>query len=310
MLYFMGIDGGGSRTTACVGDESGRILSQETRGPSNPCKVGLVTAQRHLFAAARGALRKSGLRQQPLDGICAGIAGVDRPFTRRKFGVGLRRAIPAHNYLVVTDGIVALQAAVGESAGVIVISGTGSIAYARNEDGRILRCGGWGTIFDDAGSGYDIGRKAIEAALRGFDGRGSQTRLEVDLCRVMKIRSITEVVGMALPPDRIAALFPVVESLARDGDVVARKLCQDAGRELAELALALLKRMEALNQSSRVVCAGGVIKSSAGVRRSFAKHVHQDAPRTRITVLRRDAVEGALELAKSVAEGRRIVACG
>jgi len=293
-----------------VGDESGRILSRETRGPSNPCKVGLATAQRHLLAAARGAVRKSGLRQQRLEAVCAGIAGIDRPSMHRKLEAGLRQAIPARNYLLTTDGITALEAALGESSGVIVISGTGSIAYARAEDGRILRCGGWGSMFDDAGSGYDMGRKAIAAALRSFDGRGSQTRLAADLCKVMNLRSITEVVGAALPPHRIAALFPVVERAALDGDAVARKLCQDAGKDLAELAWALLKRIGALNQNSRVVCAGGVFKSSAGIRRSFAKHVHQNGLRIRVTALQRDAVEGALALAKAVADGRRIGAGG
>jgi N-acetylglucosamine kinase-like BadF-type ATPase len=302
----MGIDGGGSGTTACVADEAGRILSRETMGPSNPCKVGFAAAQQQILTAARGAMRKSGLRQQRLDAICAGIAGVDRLSIRRRLEAGLRQAIPARNYLVTTDGITALEAGLGSASGLIVISGTGSIAYARAGDGRILRCGGWGTVFDDVGSGYDIGRRAIGAALRDFDGRGSPTRLGVALCKAMKLRSITEAVGAALPPHRIAALFPVVESVARDGDAVARKICREAGKGLADLAWALLKRMGALNQNMMVVCAGGVFKSSFRVRRNFAERLREHAPRIRITRLRREAVEGALALARAHADGKQL----
>jgi glucosamine kinase len=302
MPWFMGIDGGGSRTTACLADETRRILSRATSGPSNPCKVGVATAQRHLLTAARGALRKSGLGRQRLDGLCAGIAGVDRASVRRKLEAALRQAIPARNYLVTTDGITALEAGLGGSAGLIVISGTGSIAYARTGDGQVFRCGGWGTVFDDAGSGYDIGRKAIQAALRDFDGRGSKTRLQDALCEALSLRTITEAVGVALPPHRIAALFPLVERVARDGDVVARKLCQDAGKDLAELARALLKRMGGFDQRLRVICAGGVLNSSLRVRRSFARELRQHAPRITVALLGREAVEGALGLAMGLAE--------
>ena len=302
MRYFMGIDGGGSRTTACVADEAGRILGRATSGPSNPCKVGLATAQRHLLASAQRAVRRSGLSHRTLDGLCAGIAGVDSAPTGRGLEAALRRAVPARHYLITTDGITALESGLRGSDGVIVISGTGSIAYGRDQDGRILRCGGWGTVFDDAGSGYEIGRKAITAALRAFDGRGSASRLGDDLTRALKIRKITDTVGASLEPHRVAALFPVVERAARRGDTVARRLCEEAGQDLADLARALLKRMNGLTRNPRVVCTGGVFKSSARVRRSFARHLRQHAPRVRIALLQREAVEGALALARAHAD--------
>jgi glucosamine kinase len=302
--HFMGIDGGGSRTTACVADETGRILARATTGPSNPCKVGLATAQRHLLAAAGEAIRRSGLAKYRLDGLCAGIAGVDRPAIQRILKDGLRRAVMARRYLITSDGIVALESGLGgSSSGVLIISGTGSIGYGRAEDGSILRCGGWGTVFDDAGSGYDIGRKAITAALRAFDGRGSRTRLGDDLCKALKLRRITDAVGASLPPHRIAAVFPVVERAAAGGDAVARGLCEEAGEDLADLAWALLERMEALSQNLPVVCSGGVFKSSARVRRSFARHLRRQPASVRIALLRREALEGALALARALADG-------
>lgn len=297
----MGIDGGGSRTTACLADERGKILARQITGPSNPCKVGLAEAQRHLLAAARGALKKAAVARGRVEGVCAGIAGVDRASTRRSLEAALRRAVPARRYLITTDGITALESALGGSCGIIVISGTGSIAYGRAEDGTILRCGGWGTVFDDVGSGFDIGRKAIASALRDFDGRGSRTRLGDDLCGALKLRRITDAVGAPLSPHHIGALFPVVERAAGRGDAVARMLCKEAGCDLAALARALLERMKALDRNLRVVCTGGVFKSSVRVRRSFAQELRQRAPRVRIGLLRREAVEGALALARRIA---------
>jgi N-acetylglucosamine kinase-like BadF-type ATPase len=306
MRYFMGIDGGGSGTTACVADEAERILARAIAGPSNPHKVGVKIAERNVLLSARSALRKAALGGHRLDGLCAAIAGVDRPLMRRKFQNVVRNAIPARHYVVTTDGIAALESGVGGSPGVIVISGTGSIAYARTKDGQILRCGGWGTVFDDAGSGYEIGRKAIAAALRDLDGRGERTRLRARVVRALKLRTIADAVGAGLPPHRIAALFPVVEDAARQGDAVARRLCQEAGRDLAELARALLARLKGYSEQSLVICAGGVFKSSLRVRRSFALHLHRSAPHTQIDLLHREPIEGAIALAKAAADGRTL----
>jgi len=185
-----------------------------------------------------------------------------------------------------------------------VISGTGSIAYGRDERGRALRSGGWGTLFDDAGSGYDLGRKAIASALRAFDGRGPRTRLDAKICRALGLRDVTEVVLRPLAPREIAALFPLVLEAAREGDLVARELCEQSGQELAELALALVKRFGWRDRAVLVACAGGVFQASLRIRRSFARRLRSRAPRARVALLRKPPVEGALALARALATDR------
>lgn len=310
MSYFLGMDGGGTRTTAWLADERGRVIGRAEAGPSNPLKVGFESSQRELRRAARLARRRAYVNHGLLDAVCVGLAGVDRPQVHRPLLTWLRKSIPARHHLLTSDAAIALQAAVGDSPGIMVISGTGSIGYGRDEQGRVLRSGGWGTTFDDLGSGYDLGRKAIAASLRAFDGRGPRTRLETEICRTLHLRDIAQVILSPLAPHQIAALLPLVLDAARRGDRLARELCGEAGRDLADIALALLDRFGWRRRSVPVACSGGVFASSLRIRRSFTRHLHRRAPRVRVIALRRPAVEGAIALARALAAGREVYGGG
>jgi N-acetylglucosamine kinase-like BadF-type ATPase len=317
MALFLGIDGGGSRTQACLGDERGRILAQAVAGPSNPVKVGIERAKKELLRAARAVLRRvstRGARDEPpranaargqrhhkplLEAVCAGVAGVDRPAVSRPLLAWLRKAIPARHHFLATDAAIALHAALGNAAGMIVVSGTGSIAYARNQRGETLRAGGWGASFDDPGSGYDLGRNAIRAALRDLDGRGPHTVLTSRICRALKLSDITQIALKKLEPPQVAALFPLVADAASQGDRVARRLCAQAARDLAQLALVLAPRLGGRGVLP-VVCAGGVFRSSPTLRRCFARCLRQRLACARVRLLQREPVEGALAMAREL----------
>lgn len=304
MAYFLGVEGGGTHTTAWVADETGRILARSEAGPSNPLKVGFRAAQQGILQAVKRAVRSARLKAVTFDGVCVGLAGADRPQVHRPLSAWLRKAVPARFHLLTIDAVIALHAALGHSPGILVIAGTGSIACARDQRGEVIRAGGWGIPFDDAGSGYDLGRKAVAASLRDFDRRGPRTRLTKRICRALGLRQITEVVAQDIPQRQIAALFPIVLEAARRQDIVARRLCEEAGRELADLALALLRRLGWQQRAVPVVCAGGVFRASAGIRQSFTRHVRRCAPHVRVTLLRREPVESALVLAREASMGR------
>lgn len=304
MKYLLGIDGGGTHTTAWLANQDLSILARVQVGASNPIKVGLDGAQRELAKAYRKAFREAGLRPSPLQAVCAGLSGGDSAPVKKSMLRWMRKAIPARAHMMTTDADVTLAAALGESEGIIVIGGTGSIAFGRDRQGTIIRVGGWGNQFDDAGSGYDLGRKAILAGLRAYDGRGKPTSLTQALCHKLSVSRIVEVVPLQLTPQKIAALFPVVQQQATAGDVVARLLCREAAGYLAELATTIISRLHWTRRALPVVCSGGIFRSSTLIRRTFTKRVHAIAPRAKVKLLDREPVEGALLLARQLLRPR------
>lgn len=300
MGYLFGIDGGGTHTTAWLADETLSVLARVQGGPSNPVKIGIAAAQRELAKVYHLATSKAGVRPVKLDGFCAGLSGGDNAGIQKKMLSWVRKAIPARAHLMTTDGHVTLAAGLGESEGIIVIAGTGSVAFARDRRGRVLRVGGWGNKFDDAGSGYDIGRKALGAALRAYDRRGEPTRLTTALCRELKIRRISEAVARTFAPLEIAALFPLVQRKALAGDSVAQALCREAAGNLAELALTLVSRLGGESRFLPIICSGGVFSSSPLILGGFTKRVLASAPYAHVTLLHRQPVEGALVLASKL----------
>jgi N-acetylglucosamine kinase-like BadF-type ATPase len=308
MGCFLGIDGGGTRTAAWLADDEGKLLARAESGPSNPLKAGFRAAEREILKAFRACLRKAGFppaaahasRPPVVRAVCAGISGVDRRAVHRPLLAWMRRHIPARHHLLTSDAAIALAAAVRDAPGIIVIAGTGSIAFARDDQGALLRAGGWGIPFDDRGSGYDLGRKAVAAALEAFDGRGPHTLLMNRICRHLDLRDISEIISKTLEQQQVAALFPLVTEAAREGDLVARHLCDDAARDLANLAVALLKRAGWTRRATPVVTTGGVFKSSILIRRAFVRHLRRFAPEVRVELLARPPVEGALWLARAL----------
>jgi N-acetylglucosamine kinase-like BadF-type ATPase len=308
MGYFLGIDGGGTRTAASLADGEGKLLERAESGPSNPLKVGFRAAEREILKAFRTCLREAGFppaaarasRPPVLRAVCAGISGVGRSAVHRPLLAWMRRHIPARHHLLTSDAAIALAAAVRNAPGIIVNAGTGSFAFARDDQGLLLRAGGWGVPFDDRGSGYELGRKAVGAALEAFDGRGPHTVLMDRICQHLDLGNITEIVSKQLEQQQIAALFPLVIEAAREGDLVARHLCDDAARDLASLAVALLKRAGWTRRATPVVTTGGVFRSSNLIRRAFARHLRRFAPLARVELLERPPVEGALWLARAL----------
>jgi N-acetylglucosamine kinase-like BadF-type ATPase len=311
--YFMGIDGGGTRTTAWLADERGKVVAKAVAGPSNPLKVGFEACERELLQTARcavaaglsrhGARQKSGGIKPPLRALVVGLAGVDRPPVHARILAWLRKSIPARHHLLTSDAAIALHAAIGNQPGIMVISGTGSIAYAQDPaHRRVLRCGGWGIPFDDAGSGYEIGREAIAAALRDYDGRGPHTVLGAKICRALKLDDITQVILRRLPPQDIAGLAPLVFAAARRGDFSARLILQVAAHDLDLLVNALIRRLGWRHEKFTIVCAGGIFSGGTAVRSLFSHFAKKAAPRARVTMLTKQPVEGALAMAREIAD--------
>src|SRR3982750_1433252 len=173
-IYVLGIDAGGTKTVCQLADGTGSVLAETRRGGANLQAAGELEVEKVLHEVMEEALAD---RDVVPGAICLGIAGVDRPDDARVVRGIMKRIGYKAKVLVVNDALVALEAGAPGAPGIVLIAGTGSIAYGRNEHNQAARAGGWGYMLGDEGSGYWIGRAGLRAGLREADRRGPATRL-------------------------------------------------------------------------------------------------------------------------------------
>lgn len=313
MAYFLGVDGGGSKTTCAVGDETLHFVTVTT-GPSNITRVGEVRARESLHQAVRQACAAAKIDPQQVANACIGIAGAGREEIARAVHQMITEVIPGE-IEVVGDMEIALEAAFGAGLGVMVIAGTGSIAYGRDAQGRTARAGGWGYAVSDEGSADWIGRGAVAALLRAVDQSVNEDAAQAsilfrELKAAWKLRSLDELVLTANSTADFAALFPAVLAAADAVDASAQQVLTQAGRELAYLATIVLQRLFPKNNKGTstlpLAMAGGVFGHSARVREVFRDEVRKLDSRLEVYPQVIDPVAGALQIARKVWQTKQV----
>src|SRR6202167_6029966 len=226
--YVLGIDGGGTKTQCAVGDES-KPLATATAGPSNVLRVGETQARESLHQSVRQACAAAGITPAQITYTCIGAAGAGRPQVAETVRRILAEILPSPIH-VVGDMQIALEAAFGAGPGVLVIAGTGSIAYGRDLKGNTARAGGWGYAISDEGSAHWIGRAAVAAVLRAADEGINQKQSEQDasiffneLKSVWNLDSLEQLARTANSNPDFAILLPAVLAAAKQGNALAER---------------------------------------------------------------------------------------
>jgi glucosamine kinase len=297
--YYLGIDGGGTKTTCAVGDES-RVIATAVAGPSNIVRVGAAHARESLFAGVKQACAAAGIAPEQIVRTCVGGSGAARPELAEAVR-GFLAEVISTPIDVVGDMEIALEAAFDSGPGVIVIAGTGSIAYGRNEQGRTARAGGWGFAIGDEGSAHWIGRETVRAVLSASDKNEERVEsfpLTSALFQAWGVQTLSDLARAAnsIPPPDFAALFPAV---AASADELAIRVLTDAGKELAVLATIVIARLfgkEAV--TVRVGITGSVFRHASQVRQIFYDELRRHEPRAQVNLDVVDPVEGALKMAR------------
>lgn len=294
MRFFLGIDGGQSSTTALIGDETGRILGRGEGGPCNHAaeEEGRRRLERAIGESVGAARAEAGLSPKVrFAAACCGMSG----------GAEDKRAIlesilPADELIVTTDAVIALAGATPSGLGIVVIAGTGSMAFARNQSGETARAGGWGYLFGDEGSAFDIARQALRAALRMEEGWGPATDLREKLLQAGGAASANELMHRFYAPDwprdRIASFAPLVDEAAEAGDGVAAEILYFAASQLAMLVSAVRPLVCQADAATQVAFAGGAFRSRR-LRERFLELVELE-PSTECMAAQHSAAEGAL----------------
>jgi N-acetylglucosamine kinase-like BadF-type ATPase len=263
MRYFLGVDGGQSGTMAVIGDES-RVLGTGEGGPCNHAGSGEGRAklERAVTASVAAACSQAGLDAAAIrfEAACFGMSG--GPEDKEAI---LGSILRVGRLTVTNDAVIALAGATGTGQGIITIAGTGSIAFGRNGEGRSARAGGWGYVFGDEGSAFDIVRQALRAALRMEEGWGAQTGLRAAILEATGSRDADAAVHRMYtadwPRDRIATLAPLVDAAAAAGDAVAIEILTNAAAQLAMLAASVRSQLWKPGDAVEVAYIGGVFQS-------------------------------------------------
>ncbi|HEY0753278.1 MAG TPA: BadF/BadG/BcrA/BcrD ATPase family protein [Ktedonobacteraceae bacterium] len=260
--YYLGVDGGGSKTLAIIVNERGEEIGRGLAGGANYNSIGLDAAVQNVRAAVEQAERAAN-RHQPFRRAWLGLAGIDRRADHNLLLPYLRGF--AEQVRLTNDGEL-LLAGLENAVGVVLISGTGSIALGRDVDGRRARSGGWGHLLGDEGSGYIIAQQALQAVVRASDGRGPQTALRERILRAWNLQNTDELIGEIYgEPDKakIASLSSWVMISARAGDQVAATIIQHAARELALAVNAVCQALGFSHQEIPLALGGGLLINEA-----------------------------------------------
>lgn len=308
----LGVDGGGTKTTAWLarlGDErSAPPLGRGHAGPSNPRAAGFKTAQHNIATAIAAAIAAAGLEPQSVRSACFGLSGAGRTEEQERICEWAMAQRIASAVRVTHDAEIILAAGAAELVGVALICGTGSLAWGRNAAGETARSGGWGYLLGDEGGAYAIALAGLRAAVRSADGRTPPTLLLPKFLTQLKVSSPPELIGRIYSPEmtreRIAELAPVVFAACAELDQAATSILEAAVNDLADMVLALVRRLQFTPQSYHLALAGGVLAQQPRLRKRLEGAVQHAAFAPGSVALVEDPVRGAVQLARSSVSSR------
>jgi N-acetylglucosamine kinase-like BadF-type ATPase len=294
----LGFDGGGTKTECVLMNSADQVLARTFAGSSNPSRIGVEAAVRAVEESAELALRDAGLERSVISAVGAGLAGTAKPEMRERMSCALQQCFPGAGITVLTDLEAALAAA-GEGPAIILVGGTGSAAFGRNADGEIARSGGYGPSSSDQGSAYDIGQRAIAAAMQERIG-GSDSALGREILAQLGCTEwdVVQHRAQTMPDEIFPPIFPVVAATADAGDATAQEILLRASQDLVALVGDVAGRLHLSDKEFLLVRMGGTM----GRSRFFDAHIDaalkKVVPNAQIGKLRVSPAEAAALLAK------------
>ncbi len=296
-----GVDGGGSKTLVMLADERGNHIITVDGGPSAVRPGEAERSAATIAATVRDALAAAGMSHVMPKVLCVGVAGVGREAERQALWQSLVSADLAEEVVVHADATIALDDAFADGPGILLIAGTGSIAYGRGPTGTLSRCGGWGPAFGDEGGGSWIGRRALSIVTAAHDGREPETLLTGAIMTAAEVEQMEELIPWAASatPAMFAGLAPAVATSAEAGDLRANALLSIAAEELALHVRTLARRLFGDEQAAApVALAGGLLSRGTLLRKRLEHRLKSAVPGAQIraddVVPARGAVRGAL----------------
>jgi N-acetylglucosamine kinase-like BadF-type ATPase len=304
-MHVLGLDVGGAKTMCLLADETGTVVSTSLRGSgANLQTVGEDGLERVLRDVIDETVRGRDVRPEA---VCLGVAGMDRPEDEAAVRRVMARLGHADGVVVVNDALIALVAGVGDAPGIVIVAGTGSMAYGRNAADEAARAGGWGNVLGDEGSGYWIGRHALRAVVRHADGRGQPTALTPLLLSHFGVERPNELIRKVyherLSQGAVAAIAPFVQQAGEQGDGPAVRILDRAVRELVQAASSVVAQLRLTGESFTFVLSGGVFRGVPWLREHLVEALASLAPGVSTLHLQKQPAMGAVRLALAECAG-------
>jgi len=304
MKYLIGIDGGGTKTDCAIADLSGKIINQTTGKPSNFLVIGVEEAVENLFSLIEENLFQLEGDFADVKQIVIGVAGAGRKEDAQLLEKSFKdysdqERIHFKRVSVLSDAHIALEGAFPNSAGCILIAGTGSILFGKDEKGVIHRVGGFGRLIGDEGSGYSIGRKALNAVSKASDGRGEETLISELLNAKMNPGSANSIISKVYNDKLdVASVARIVIEAAEEGDPIAEDILDEEADELVLHIKSLLDKIH--TDKLNVAFSGSLLDNKNYYSDLLKQKIKSTLPRVEIVKPATSPVSGAILLAKRI----------
>lgn len=309
MDYILGVDGGGTKTTALIADIKGNHIIESESGSSNYKSIGVKSAKENINNVVISAIENLGLRNKHkliFKSTCFGLAGNDsnedtKIYKEIIFNDVIEKYLDRNKIIICNDTRIGLAAGSDSKNGVMIICGTGSNCYGINEQGREAKVNGWDYILGDEGSGYEIGIKALRALMRAYDGRGESTLLSKTILENLNIKDVSELIKWAysyyFSKDRIAAITKTVCKTAEMGDKISKKILKEEADEAIISVKTVVDKLGLADKEFDLVFVGNVFKCEKYFKSVLMRKLKSKFTKINFKPLTKKPVEGAIKLA-------------
>jgi N-acetylglucosamine kinase-like BadF-type ATPase len=271
MKYVIGVDGGGTKTESIAYDSDGKVLMTSIKGFANLLNNKEIALD-NIVSSIKEIIDKLGINE--LDGVYLGIAGSEVGENVKLISDKIKKELKIDS-VVMNDAEIALKAMLKGKDGILVIAGTGSVAFGINNN-QIARCGGWGNLLGDEGSGYKIAIDAIRRMIFEEEHSLQRSELTKRIMNKLKINSVDEITGFVYSStkDDIASLALIVAGLSEAGDEIANEILINEGIELAKTVENLYRKLKF--KSCSIALVGSVIKKAKLLRTAFEEYLSEN----------------------------------
>lgn len=285
MSYFLGIDGGQTKTVAIIGDGEGNVLGLGKGGPSNHIreKGGKKRFREAIIVSTNEAIRDAGLIHPVFRSAYLGISGACEEMYRIA-----KRVIKAQEIFLEGDALLALASCTLGKEGAVIIAGGGSVAFGKNRKGEVASAGGWGYFMGDEGSAFWIAKEGLNACTKAVDGRGKATLILPHILKYFQVNDLHSVHRLIysgqISRAQIAGAAQAVIESANEGDEIALNICKKAGEELAIAVITVLKKLGMENEEVVVGLFGGVFSAAEVIITPLRETLLKNIPKAKLTL--------------------------